>query len=381
MRIVHVTACAPYNDYWGYQDNLLPKYHAKLGHEVTMITTNTKQEGGKVVEVPCDDYILSDGVRVIRLKRRNYGNIILNNLRSKLDIYELLCQLKPDFIFFHSLASDSIYDAVKYKKVNNPACIIVQDNHLDYNIGRGSSSFKDKIIREFGRRRVRKTIFSINKVFGVTPWRKQYAEDYYRVPKDKTDVLIMGADDDEVNLAEKELIRRDTRAKYGIADDEMLVVTGGKIDEKKKIHLLMDAVKSLNKVKLIVFGAAQKEFQDEFNSHINSNVITTGWIPAEKTYDYLLSADLVVFPGQHSVLWEQACACKVPCVFAKWEKMDHVNNGGNSTFINHISTESIRREIERLYFTEAYYTMKRIAESDATDIYMYSSIAKKSLEI
>lgn len=41
MRIVHICLQAPYNDYWGYQDNLLPKYHRKSGHDVTVITTST----------------------------------------------------------------------------------------------------------------------------------------------------------------------------------------------------------------------------------------------------------------------------------------------------------------------------------------------------
>ena len=49
MRILHIAPSAPYNDYWGYQDNLLPKYHRKLGHEVTVIVTNTMHKDGKIV--------------------------------------------------------------------------------------------------------------------------------------------------------------------------------------------------------------------------------------------------------------------------------------------------------------------------------------------
>ena len=60
--------------------------------------------------------------------------------------------------------------------------------------------------------------------------------------------------------------------------------------------------------------------------------------------------------------------------------MDHVNNGGNSDFISEVTVESINDEINKLYFTDSYYKMKKVAESEATDIYMYSKIAKKSLE-
>ena len=50
MNIVHIAANSPYNDCWGYQDNILPKYHKKMGHNVTIITTNKMHEDEKVVE-------------------------------------------------------------------------------------------------------------------------------------------------------------------------------------------------------------------------------------------------------------------------------------------------------------------------------------------
>ena len=49
MKIVHIAPKAPYNNYWGYQDNLLPKYQRKLGHDVTMIVTNTMHKDGKII--------------------------------------------------------------------------------------------------------------------------------------------------------------------------------------------------------------------------------------------------------------------------------------------------------------------------------------------
>lgn len=52
MRIVHIAPNAPYNNYWGYQENLLPKYQKKLGHEVILIVSNTEHKNGKIVEIP-----------------------------------------------------------------------------------------------------------------------------------------------------------------------------------------------------------------------------------------------------------------------------------------------------------------------------------------
>ncbi len=100
MKIVHVAPNTPYNDYWGYQDNLLPKYQAKQGHDVAIITTNMSHKDGKIVEVSCGDYVLQDGVRVIRVKRKKYVSRILENLCSYMPVYDLLCDLQPDFVFY-----------------------------------------------------------------------------------------------------------------------------------------------------------------------------------------------------------------------------------------------------------------------------------------
>ena len=176
-------------------------------------------------------------------------------------------------------------------------------------------------------------------------------------------------------------IRATVRRQYKLDENDFLVVTGGKIDAKKKTDILMEACAGLKDVKLIVFGEVMDELKGRFNELLNNeNIIYIGWIASDKVYEYFYAADLVVFPGQHSVLWEQACASKVPCVFEKWDGMDHVNNGGNSDFISPVNVDTVRKKIVELRFTEKYYTMKQIAESEKTDIYLYSNIAKKSLE-
>lgn len=382
MEILHIAPNAPYNDYWGYQDNLLPKYHKKMGHNVTIITTNTMHENGRIVEIAPQDYVLDDGVRVIRLARKQMFHRSLTRLKAYIPIFSLLKKLKPNFIFFHGLLSDTIYDVIKYKKKCNPDCVIVQDNHLDYNIGTVCNGLKEKIYRAYHRCVNRRSIKYVDKVYGVTPWRKRYAEDYFAIPSNKTDILIMGADDEKINFNNRQKIRDEIRISYGIAPDDFLIVTGGKIDKKKKIHCLMEACKDISSVKLLVFGQVNDDIEKEFNELLktSSNIIFVGWINSDEVYDYFFAADLVFFPGQHSVLWEQACASKVPCVFEKWEGMEHVNNGGNSDFVTPIDKNILKAKIRELLFTEKYFQMKEIAESEATDVYLYSKIAEKSLE-
>ena len=381
MKIVHIAPNSPYNDYWGYQDNLLPKYQRKLGHEVTVITTNLMHLDGKIVETDCSDYLLKDGVRIIRRAYKQYFHPTFTGVMTNLDVGELLENLHPDFIFYHGLVSSTIYDVVKYVK-KHPDCHFVEDNHMDYNIGDGSRTLKQKLIRSWRRILNKQPSRFASKIYGVTPWRKTYAEDYFRIPKEKTDVLIMGADDEQIDFKHKDEIRANIRNKYYVSDTDFLIVTGGKIDRKKKITVLMDACRRLDKVKLLIFGNVVEDLKEEFQRILeeSENIVFIGWIPSDRVYDYFFAADLVFFPGQHSVLWEQACASKVPCVFEKWEGMDHVNNGGNSDFVSPVNIETVTNKVKELCFTDKYYQMRRIADSDATDIYLYSKIAEKSLE-
>ena len=105
-----------------------------------------------------------------------------------------------------------------------------------------------------------------------------------------------------------------------------------------------------------------------------------GWISSDKTYDYFLAADLAFFPGQHSVLWEQACACGIPCVFQDWEGMHHVDVGGNCLFLKDPDVSNIRSCIQKITGSDLYESMLKASRSLCMDAFLYSRIAVKSLE-
>lgn len=380
MKIVHVAPNAPYEEGWGYQENLLPKYQAKLGHQVILAVSTQRHREPEQAICSFEDYQSSDGFRVIRQPIRLYPLPFLRRVLQFLKVYKLFCEEKPDVIFHHGMISPTIRQAVRYKKKINPDCVIIQDNHMDYNIGFNPNRLKGRILRFVYRRLHRSTAKYVDQVYGVTPWRQRYAQEVFGVRAEKTDLLIMGADDDRLDFKNRDRYRTELRQQYGIREDEFLIVTGGKIDAKKKTHLLMDAVKDLPNVKLLICGTATDAFADEYTAHLNNNVIDAGWIPSDQIYGFFFAADLAFFPGQHSVLWEQACASKVPCVFGKWEGMDHVNNGGNACFLDCHNPEQIRDLIVKLQFTPDYQEMLQAARSGKTDIYLYSHIAEKSLE-
>ena len=379
MKILHIAPLSPYNVGWSYQDNLLPKYQRKLGHDVCVVVSPFENTANGKVDVGETDFILEDGIHVYR-RRRLFGNGPFGKAISFTNVKDVINDFKPDFIMIHSLMTLSVFQAIKYKKHRNPNCVIIQDNHLDENIGRRKTKLLTdayywywRLVNKFAKKYV-------SKYYGVTPWRQDFIINRFGIEQEKTDLLIMGADTDEIDFSRRNDLYNEFHNKY-CPKGEFLIVTGGKIEKNKKIHLLMSAVEKIKGVKLLVFGTVSDDYKNEIDSSCNENVIMVGWKAPNEINDIFLGADMAIFPGQHSVLWEQACACKIPCLFAKWDRMDYLNNGGNSDFIADVSVKGLKQVIMQYLTTATYKEMDRVAKSEATDIFSYVSIAEKSLEL
>ena len=378
MKILHIAPLSPYNLNWSYQENLLPKYQRKLGHEVCVVVSNYENQKNGKVDVGESDFYLNDGIHVFR-RKRFLDHLFLGKFISFTNIKDILNDYKPDFVMIHSIMTLSVFQVIRYKKKFNHKCIIIQDNHLDENIGKKKNKILTNLFYAYWKMINKFAQNSVTKYYGVTPWRQEFIIKRFGIPKEKTDLLIMGADLDGVSLNKKNEYRKELKSKYNI-HNEFIIVTGGKIERNKNIALLMEAVKKINNVKLLVFGQIADEYKKNVMNAMSDNTVMIGWLNNIAINKLFIASDLAVFPGQHSVLWEQACACKIPCLFAHWSHMEHLNNGGNSDEIFDISIDGITQKILEYKNTPKYKTMLDKAQSNITNIYRYDIIAKKSLE-
>ena len=382
MKIVHVCLGSNvFGENYAYQDNLLPKYHRKFGHDVTVIAPNYSgfdKITGSVIEVDPITKILDDGIKLVRLKgavpcKYNQHFHIFEGLYKAL---ETEC---PDLIFVHGMGSYSYSILPRYKK-KHPTVRIVFDNHADkINSWHNTLSLiETKTLTKLLI--VRKNIEIGDWFYGVTPARCSVLNEIYGVPNQKIKFLPMGADDDDMHFDEKESIRKDIREEYGVAHDDFLVVTGGKIDRLKNIHVLVKALLSIDNphLKILIFGNIVAEMKPEYESLIHDpRVIYIGWINSNEVYRYFYAADLVMFPGLHSVLWEQAVASRVPCAFSKMEGFEHVDIGGNCILMEGKDESFYRGILKHLYKNrQSYDKLWQSAQSDEANMFKYSQIAQ-----
>ena len=194
----------------------------------------------------------------------------------------------------------------------------------------------------------------------------------------------MGADDELVEKAKSTNARSRIRQQYGIKDDDFLVMTAGKIDQwKTQTLLLMQAVQNISndKVRLIVFGSVTQELMDQVKALADGTKVQyIGWVQSKDSYDYFEAADLVVFPGRHSVMWEQVTGQGKPMLVKDWPGTHHVDLGGNAKFLHEDSVDEIYSGIQYLVENpNDYLKMFNVAQEKGKQTFSYYDIARRAL--
>lgn len=381
MKILHLMLACFYIDNYSYQENYLPKYHKLQGNDVEIIASLfTFDENGNGAWLPeAKKYINEYGIPVTRLNFKN--SKIASKLRQYVGLEAELERIKPDLIFIHGVQFADITIVAKYCK-NHPNVKVYADNHSDFSNSAKTWASKNIQHEILWRHYAQKINPYVKKFYGVLPARVDFLANEYKLPHEKIELLVMGADDECVEKAAKPEIRKNIREKYGIAEDDFVIMTGGKIDAfKTQTLLLMEAVHKIEnpKVKLVVFGSVTPELKEKVAALADGEKVQyIGWVQSKDSYDYFAASDLVVFPGRHSVFWEQVAAQGKPMLVKYWDGTTHVDVCGNVEFLYKDSAEEIQEKIENIIKPDNYSAMKEKAEK-ASEHFMYSKIAQRSI--
>lgn len=385
MKILHCCLSAVYVDNHGYQENILPKMHLIQGHDVMIVaSTETIIDSKYLGYVNKGSYLTENNIPITRLP---YFKLLPHFITKKLRIYsglkELIEKFNPDCIFLHDVQFISIYEIVNYAKTHKKITIYA-DGHTDF-INSARNWFSRNILHKIIYRQCAKCVEPYTKKFyGVLPLRVDFFKNVYGISSEKVELLVMGGDLTNVNFEKKDEIKKIIRNSNLINPEDFVIVTGGKIDNQKNIHLLIKAINEIGNmnIKLIIFGNVNIKMKDEIDSLCKSEFIRfVGWVSSEKVYDYFLASDLAFFPGTHSVLWEQSVSVGLPGVFKKWNGIQHIDVGGNALFIEDVNIESIKEMIKKIFNDQTLFdNMKKVAVEKGISYFSYYDIAKRAIE-
>lgn len=380
MKIVHLCLGNYFIDNYSYQENILTKYHVKMGYDVVVIADlyTFDENGLGVIKGKPKTYFNSDGVKIIRLGYRN-PRFIGQFFRKFNGVKQAIESEAPDIIFCHNLQFGDTGVIVNYLK-RHPTVVLYADNHGDYiNSARNwvSKYIKHKLLWKYY---VKKIEPYIKIVYGVTPSRCRFLKEMYNIASTKIDFLPMGVDD-SVIPQNRSQVREVIRKELSISEDQIIIMTGGKIELRKNTHLLFEAFERLSdhNVHLVVCGTFTPEVVFlEQKMRRNNRVHLLGWCSPERVMNVMVASDFVCFPGTHSTLWEQSVGLGLPAIFKYWKEMDHVNINGNCIFVTGEDVGEILNAINLLSNRENYLKYKALSESAATS-FLYSNIAKKAI--
>jgi 1,2-diacylglycerol 3-alpha-glucosyltransferase len=384
MKILHCCLANFYIDNFGYQENVLPRMHQLQGHDTALLASTETLVGTGLTYVKPSTYKTKDNIPITRIPYVQWlPHFVAKKLRIYNGILNVVEEFNPDIIFIHDCQFISIMKIAGYIRTH-PDVKVYVDNHTDFiNSGRNwiSKNILHKIIYKWCSKKIEPYT---RKFYGTFPLRVDFFKDVYGTPPKKTELLLMGVDHTQIDFSQKENIRKRIRKELKLTENDFIIVTGGKLDKLKNIHVLMKAVNDLKiqDVKLMVFGTPTSQMKSEIDSLSKSpNIRLIGWISSERVYDYFFAADLGFFPGTHSVLWEQAVGVGLPCVFKKWDGIQHVDLDGNCLFIGSSDEDEIKKRISGLYKNRNLLnSMKKIAMEKGIPQFSYYEIAKKAIE-
>lgn len=383
MKITHLCLACFFPDGYSYQENLLPKFHKRLGYEVEVIASllTFGSNGEQAYMNHCDTYINENGIKVVRLDYR-LDNKVSKKLQLFRGLYAALENSEPDILFIHGCQFLDIKQVVKYLK-NNPGIEVYVDNHADYSNSATNLISKYILHRIIWRHCAQLIEPFTTKFWGVLPARVDFLTENYGLPSEKCSLLVMGADDDEVARASGAASIMATRNRLDLQTKDFVIVTGGKFDESKcQILALMDAVAEIGgNVKLLIFGPVASSLKVAFDKRLQEDrIIYLPWASTSESYDYFAIADLIVFPGRHSVYWEQAAAMGKPLLVKRWAGTTHIDCGGNVAYTSGDDAVALANDLASLMEIEMLESMKRNADR-AKVVFLYSGIAKRSIGI
>ncbi len=382
--------CDFYDERLQYQENLLAKYYAKNGHDVTIVASTFRDVAAYCAAKydrndPASTHL--DGrVKVIRLP---YSLNLLNKLRKFGGVGAILRRERPDLIFVHDIHLN-LSDAAEHKR-RHPGCRIVMDYHADY-----ANSAKNWISLNILHKIIRKAVFwrhrrFIDKIYPVAPTSAVFLNEVYGVPIQEMELFPLGADTDLAKNVMEERAGAVIRKAHGIPDDAIVVFSGGKLTPAKKTHVLVDAFLQIAdpSLHLLVVGDAL-ESDGDYGRRLagrcagNPRAHFIGWVPGGDVYRYMDACDLAVFPASQSVLWQQALSMGLPLIVGQVgvQNLAYLNVCGNMIILDEedVRSDVIAARICKLAHDRAALDgLRACALKASEELLNYDKIVSKTL--
>ncbi|WP_343686779.1 glycosyltransferase family 4 protein, partial [Chryseobacterium gleum] len=237
-----------------------------------------------------------------------------------------------------------------------------------------------------------KYIKYIKAIYPIVPASADFLNQVYDVPYKDMKLLPLGCDYlKSIDIME----RTDTstiKSRFGIKENDFVLITGGKFDPLKKTDVLINAVEQINdqNIHLIVFGKASDqnlEYENMLKDIAKkSNVHFTGWLDGDSILELMTICDVAIYPASQSVIWQQSIGMHLPLLIGDsgGQNPEYLNLYNNIIILksNEITSENMIKHITHLKSNpELLQEMKSGAKKVASEYLDYRIICNTTLEV
>lgn len=283
------------------------------------------------------------------------------DIKSILEVNKIFKQIKPDIVYLHSSKAGAIG---RIALAFNFRTKILYNAHGWY----FNAQISDKKKRIFAL--IEKILaLKTNKIINISKSEYESALKYKIAPKRKVCIIENGIDFTKFKNNDKN--REETRKKYNIKEDEILIGVVGRLSEQKDPMTMIKAFELVNKeknnTKLIYVGSGEleeevKQYAKEKN--ILDRVIITGWV--NNVEQYIPAFDIAVLPSK----WEgfglvlvEYMACDKPIVASNIGGIaDIIKDKENGLLCNPDNDKEISKKI--LYMINNEKLIKEISNKN-----------------
>lgn len=320
MKILMI--CEFFDEELDYQENFLAKTYHRLGHDVVVVTSTA----GSVFDYTVDrSGTQVDGGETLteyaRIIRKPWRVNILHKIKAFDNLSGLIEREQPDLVYVHDIMPNML-DALPWVR-RNPHARMIMDYHSD--LSNSGANLASRLILHGVVRRwiLDRSRPLLSRIFPVVPASADFLRTYYGIRDDEMELLPLGVDLPASRAARGGDARARIRRELGIADDALVVFTGGKMGWIKRSEQTLHALRRLGdpNVHLIVVGKVGGLGADEAYAAMMAdaaqglaNAHLVGWQDRQGVYDHMAAADLAVYPASQSVLWQQSLGMGLPLV-------------------------------------------------------------------
>lgn len=272
-------------------------------YENILIVSQDYEEKLNDFKTYINDIYVIPMIRDIKLKQ---------DIKSTIEVKKLLKQIKPDILYLHSSKAGAYGRVAMF--FNHNAKILYNAHGWYFNAD--MSSKKKKVIALIEKILAVRT----DKIINISKSEYDSAIKYKIAPERKMCIIENGIDFKRFEGCDK--YRKETRKKYNIKDDEIVIGVVGRLSEQKDPMTTIKAFNELYKkkenIRLMYVGSGKLE--DEVMEYARENnlqsvVTITGWVNNAEAY--IPAFDIAILPSK----WEgfglaliEYMACNKPIV-------------------------------------------------------------------